>query len=239
MIEGVESSNYTPIESGVGSYLRVTASYTEGQGPDKSVHTVSFNPVETSADHAPVFPPTETGLRPVAENTPPGTPIGKPFTATDADGHELSYLLLDELDSDSFDIDSSSGQLLTSALLDYETKSLYRLTVAAHDGGDEHEAGDHSFDATLALTVIVTDVAKTQWTTASSKCQIPGTVTGTWDANCMSENRPHASDGSAGNDYYTRYYTFILRDTADVTITLTSEEDTYLYLMRGTGSAET
>ena len=109
---------------------------------------MSFNPVKAAVDHAPVFSNTETGLRAVAENTPPGTPIGEPFTATDADGHALTYLILDELDAESFDIDASTGQLLTKAPLRYEMKSTYRLTVAVHDGGDDHDGGDHSLDAT-------------------------------------------------------------------------------------------
>ena len=138
-----ESEVYTPVAQDTGSYLRVTASYTDGEGPDKSAQAVTFNPVKERVDHAPVFPPTETGLRTVAENTPPGTPIGEPFAATDADGHTLTYFLLDELDAGSFDIDPSSGQLLTKAPLDYETRSLYRLTVAVHDGGDDHAGDDH------------------------------------------------------------------------------------------------
>ena len=236
LIAGAESSSYTPTTATAGNYLRVTASYTDGEGPDKGAQAVSFNPVKAAVDHAPVFPSTETGLRSVAENTPRGTPIGEPFTAADADGHALTYFLLDELDADSFDIDSSSGQLLTRAPLDYETRSLYRLTVAVHDGGDAHEADDHSFDATLAVTVIVTDVDEDAVDDCIQPMPDSGTVTGTWDANCLSENRPDAEDGSAGSDYYARYYTFTLPDAASVTITLTSDHDTYLYLMSGTGA---
>ena len=152
VIDGADSGLYQPTDGDVDSYLRVTASYTDGEGPEKSAQAVSFNSVKAAVDHAPVFSHTETGLRTVAENTPPGTPIGEPFTATDADGHALIYLLLNELDAEYFDIDPSTGQLLTKAPLDYETKRTYRLTVAVHDGGD-----DHSLDATLAVTVIVTD----------------------------------------------------------------------------------
>ena len=46
---------------------------------------------------------------------------------------------------------------------------------------------------------------------------------------------PRAEDGSAGSDYYTRFYTFTLDESADVNITLTSDVDTYLYLLDGTG----
>ena len=236
VIAGAESGSYTPADANVGSYLRVTASYTDGEGPEKTAQAVSFNPAKERVDHAPVFPPTETGFRTVAENTPPGTPIGEPFTATDADGHALTYLLLDEFDSDSFDIDPSSGQLFTKAPLDFETKSLYRLTVAVHDSDDEHEEDDHSLDATLAVTVIVTDVEEDLVDDCIRPLTGAGTVTGTWDVNCLSENRPDADGGSADSDYYARFYSFTLSDDADATITLISDQDTYLYLMQGTGT---
>ena len=50
-----------------------------------------------------------------------------------------------------------------------------------------------------------------------------------WDGSCLSINRPR--DG----DYYARFFTFRLREEADVTITLESDEDAYLYLIEGEG----
>ena len=47
-------------------------------------------------DHSPVFSNTEPGIRRIAENTPPGTDIGDPFTATDEDSHTLTYLILNK-----------------------------------------------------------------------------------------------------------------------------------------------
>ena len=49
---------------------------------------------------------------------------------------------------------------------------------------------------------------------------------GTWDSGCPSMNR----DGS-----YARYYTFTLTDSADVSITLESTVDPYLFLLEGSG----
>ena len=49
---------------------------------------------------------------------------------------------------------------------------------------------------------------------------------GTWDSGCPSMNR----DGS-----YARYYTFTLTDSADVSITLESTVDPYLFLLEGAG----
>ena len=53
-----------------------------------------------------------------------------------------------------------------------------------------------------------------------------GAVSGSWDSDCASESR----DGS-----YAGYYTFTLGESAEVTITLESSVDTYLYLREGAG----
>ena len=157
-ISGADTDSYTPVEGDVDSYLRATASYTDPEGAGKSAGAVSANAVREPVDHAPRFPPTETGMRTVPENTPPGTSIGDPFTAIDDDGHALTYLLLDTPDAASFDLDESSGQLRTKAPLDYETKSIYRVTVAVHDSAEGHGQDEHSSDAVLAASVVVTNV---------------------------------------------------------------------------------
>ena len=51
-------------------------------------------------------------------------------------------------------------------------------------------------------------------------------MTGSWTSDCTSENR----DGS-----YALYYSFTLGQETEVTIDLTSTEDTYLYLLAGSG----
>ena len=62
------------------------------------------------------------------ENTPPGVNIGDPISATDADeddefGNTLTYSLEGaDTDAASFDIDPSTGQLITKAALDAEAK---------------------------------------------------------------------------------------------------------------------
>ena len=53
-----------------------------------------------------------------------------------------------------------------------------------------------------------------------------GAVRGRWSNDCASENR----SGS-----YARYYTFILTESAEVSITLESSEDAYLFLLDGDG----
>lgn len=60
---------------------------------------------------------------------------------------------------------------------------------------------------------------------------------GSWgDSRCLSINRPDSSRGPGS--YYAHYYTFTLLAEANVTLELQSEEqDSYLYLMEGTGKA--
>ena len=77
----------------------------------------------------PVFDTTiDPRSRSVPENTPPGVNIGDPISATDMDedgeddiefGDTLTYSL-SGTDAASFDIDPSTGQLITKAALDFE-----------------------------------------------------------------------------------------------------------------------
>ena len=62
-----------------------------------------------------------------------------------------------------------------------------------------------------------------------------GTIEGNWNDSCLSDR---AALSGAG-DRYTRYYTFTLNAAVDVTITLESDEDTYLYLIESHGRSGT
>ena len=53
-----------------------------------------------------------------------------------------------------------------------------------------------------------------------------GSVSGEWTDNCESAHKP---------GHYARYYTFTLSEESDVTITLESDKDAYLYLLSGAG----
>ena len=97
-----------------------------------------------------------TNNREIPENTPPGVNIGDPISATDADedtlefGNTLTYSL-EGNNAALFDIDSSTGQLITKAPLDHEDKASYSVTVRVDDG----ESGP---DATRDVTITVNDV---------------------------------------------------------------------------------
>ena len=80
--------------------------------------------------------------RSVPENTPPGTNIGAPISATDDDedteefGNTLTYSL-EGTDAALFDIDSSTGQLITKAPLDHEDQDSHSVMVRVDDGESE------------------------------------------------------------------------------------------------------
>ena len=92
----------------------------------------------------------------VLENTPAGENIGDPFTATDVDDTTLTYSL-DDQDGASFEVDAS-GQIKTRSALDYETKDTYTVTVSVHDGKDPFGNANEVADATLDVTINVTDM---------------------------------------------------------------------------------
>ena len=101
-------------------------------------------------NNRPVFTEGRSTLRSVAENTPSGENIGDPVEATDGNGDTLTYTLVGP-DAESFDLDRSSGQLLTKAPLDYETKASYSVIISVSDS--KRYGSDRS-----NVTINVTDV---------------------------------------------------------------------------------
>ena len=89
--------------------------------------------------------------RSVPENTAAGTAIGGPVAAIDSDrgDQETVVYTLGGADMASFAIDSATGQLSTSAPLDFETKSEFMVTVTATD--------DDEANSMIYVTIMVTD----------------------------------------------------------------------------------
>ena len=116
-------------------------------------------PPPPPANTPPQFLTIERGQRVLDENTPPGEDIGRPVSAWDAQLDTITYILGGS-DANSFDIDASSGQLITKAALDYETKSTYRVIVWIHDGKDSNGAENNGTDASQDVTIILTNVGE-------------------------------------------------------------------------------
>ena len=91
-ITGATAGSYTPVQTDEGSYLQVTATYTDAVfGADKEAQTDTDNAVP--ANNPPAFT-AETDSRSIPENTPAGRNIGTPITATDTDTDDtLTYSL--------------------------------------------------------------------------------------------------------------------------------------------------
>ena len=104
---------------------------------------------------------SSTATRSIAENTVAGTEIGNPVTAdnfnSSTDRYRLSTDTTDSPDTDSFDIDSATGQLKTKAALDYETKTSYTVVIIVerNQGGTWTEATSGS---SVTVTISVTDI---------------------------------------------------------------------------------
>ena len=171
-IDDAIASSYTPKDGDIGSYLRVTATYTDPEGSDKSAMERSDYKVQAvrGANNAPVFPDQDpddpgdqstTAMREVAENTAAGQAIGDPLVAEDDDGDILTYTLTGT-DADSFSIDWATGQLMTKAALDEEDKDSYTVTVRATDPAGVPQAPS-AVDADsdeITVTITVTDVGE-------------------------------------------------------------------------------
>ena len=155
VINGATLASYTPVADDAEPsryYLRVTASYTDGEGSGKGKEAISLNRVQpkpTIPNRPPEFPSTETGAREVTENRVADRNVGAPVSASDADNDTLTYTL-DGTDAASFDIVRETGQLRTKAALNYETKTSYSVTVTATDPSNEAD--------TIDVTITVTDV---------------------------------------------------------------------------------
>ena len=88
----------------------------------------------TPTNNAPEFAAAGDGARSVAENTAAGENIGAPVMATDTDAGDTLTYTLGGADMASFDIGATTGQLMTKAALDFETKDSYTVEVMADDG---------------------------------------------------------------------------------------------------------
>ena len=162
-ISGANSDSYTPVADDVGIYLQATASYTDGHGPGKSAHAVMERQTAQPAatNRAPYFIiGSDTVTLTVDENTPPGSLVGDAITAKDPDGDVLTYSL-SRTDASPFVLDGSTGQITVGSgtLLDYESgPTRYTVVVSVHDGRDAYGDDDTAVDASIEVSIDVSNV---------------------------------------------------------------------------------
>ena len=132
-IVGANSDSYTPVDGDITSFLRATASYTDGRGANKTANAVTTHVVRSGTNRAPDFG-ANPASRSFPENADVGYDIGSPVTATDDDSDTLTCTL-EGTDKDSFQIVSTSGQIQTKSgvTYDHETDDSYSVTVKADD----------------------------------------------------------------------------------------------------------
>ena len=126
----------------------VTVSVSDGNGgADRIDVTINVTDVD-EPNSAPTFTEGTNTTRSVAENTASGQNIGAAVTATDTDTSDTLTYTLGGTDAAAFGIVPSSGQLQTSAALNYEMKASYEVTVSVSDGN----GGADSIDVTINVT---------------------------------------------------------------------------------------
>ncbi len=142
----------TALISGTRVSYSITVIADDGNGGSDSIAVtiVVTRSVMQPTNDAPVFTDGDTTTRSIDENTDAGENIGTPVAATDANTSDTLTYTLGGTDAASFSIDSTTGQLQTSAALSHETKSSYTVTVSVSDGNQG--------SASITVTIRVTDV---------------------------------------------------------------------------------
>ena len=131
----------------------------------------------TDVNEDPEFPVSETGMRSLPENTglPLGQPIGAPFSAVDPETDDVLTYSLRGTDARFFDIVPETGTLLSNAVLDYEARATYSVTVHVQDGRDREGRPNTGIDDSIDVSVMLTNEEEAGTLTLSSQQPQVGT----------------------------------------------------------------
>ncbi len=153
------------------------------------------------------------------------------FSVFDPDSLYLQFTLQDSEDSDMFELVAHPAddegyhvfdlKLKENQQLDYETQDFYVI--------DALITGEFGPVAEFLIQLTITDLEEP--IDCVQRLGNRPQMNNSWDTRCLSD-KPTAHGSTTR---YARFYTFSLEEAADVAITLTSSEDTYLYLMQGFG----
>ena len=153
--------------------------YTDRRGSGKTA--VSQETAEVTPDPIANAPPRFRGVSSWSvEEGPAGRNVGTPTSATDRDGHTLTYGIQSGSNSALFEIDPSTGQVSLAQALDFETTQsphvlFFYLTL--HDGRDADGSTETVtvVDATRSADVFVIDVEEDGVVTLSTQEAETGT----------------------------------------------------------------
>ena len=125
---------YNPVTSDAGRWLRVVFTYSDRHGPGKRAVSAAVKVQPGNA--APSFA-EDAYEREVPENSPGGTAVGEPVTATDGDSDDLTYAFVPGGAEVPFEIDGETGRIAVAedVALNYESgDTLHAVRVEASDG---------------------------------------------------------------------------------------------------------
>ncbi len=132
-IDGATGQIKTNAALNRGSRASYSVTVTASDGELSSSIAVTIN--ITDINEPPVFDEGTHTVRGINENTPAGIDIESPLSATDDDlNTTLVYSIPREDDAALFDIDASTGQLKTKALLNSEDASYEFISIEVSDG---------------------------------------------------------------------------------------------------------
>ena len=196
-ISGATSATYTPVAADDGKYLRAAVSYADVHGAGQSAEaTTAAAVLAVAAVHTvPAFSavdfPGDAAARSVAENVTAGD-VGAAVAATDSDGDVLAYSVsavsasiadmahLAAFSRD-FALNAGSGQITVrpGAVIDFETRSSYRVLYRVSDGEDAAGEPSPAFDDMVTLTINVANENEPGAVTVSGVAQVGAVLTAT------------------------------------------------------------
>ena len=173
-ISGATSARYVPGRGDSGKFLRAAAAYEDRHGSGKTVVAAAAESVVSVAtNNPPSFPPLFT----VAEDASAGDFVGD-ASATDPDGDPLTYTVSGAdaaAFSSHFEIlpsaDANPGRIVVKqgATIDYQTRSLYSVTVHVSDRKSASGAVSDAVDASMPVRITVRNADEPGSVTLSAK----------------------------------------------------------------------
>ena len=122
--------DYEAFESEPRAYF-INVHASDGAMSDEIDVRIDVEPVN---EFAPMFIEGDAATREIGEKASIGATVGEPVSASDQDMGDVLVYSLRDTDLNVFRINSSTGQLRTKAVLDYETKPGYTMKVLVSDG---------------------------------------------------------------------------------------------------------